>query len=134
MLYLFGTGAYDSPRKALKVGYTDDRKDVERRKAYLIHNPLGKFLAERDGDKILELKLHLRLSDYKADFLDEWFYDEEPVVNIFGEPVSKINEWLWANRTEIFPEIPRPGSLKRKIYDELYGIYGGNIRFGEKSL
>lgn len=133
MLYLFGSGSYKNDRKILKVGFTDDMKTRETQ--YKLHNPLGEFLGERPGTEITELKLHLRLQDYKVEFLDEWFYDEPDVHKIFSESEEKINSWLWEHRSEIFFPLPKSGSLKRKIYDELYGIYiGGNTVYGEKCL
>lgn len=119
MLYLFGTGAFKSSRKAVKVGYTGDGSKEARETAYTLHNPMGEFIAWRDGDRTMELKLHLRLADYKVEFLDEWFYYEPEVETIFGSPVSDINDWLWNNRGTVFYPLPKPGTLKRKIYDEL---------------
>jgi hypothetical protein len=125
MLYLFGTGAFKNDRKAVKVGYTATKSKKERETAYLLHNPLGVFLGWREGDKILEEKLHLRLRDYKVEFLDEWFYYEPNVEVIFGSSTSEINKWLWENRGELFYPLPKPGSLKRTIYEELSNLYGG---------
>ena len=119
MLYLFGTGSFKNDRKAVKVGYTADGSKSERESAYRLHNPMGEFLGWREGDKVMELKLHLRLADYKVEFLDEWFYYEPKVEEIFGQPVSDINDWLWNNRGTVFYPLPKPGTLKRKIYDEL---------------
>lgn len=119
MLYLFGTGAFKSSRKAVKVGYTGDGSKETRETAYNLHNPMGEFIAWRDGDRTMELKLHLRLADYKVEFLDEWFYYEPEVETIFGSPVSDLNDWLWDNRGTVFYPLPKPGTLKRKIYDEL---------------
>lgn len=127
MLYLFGTGAWKNNRKALKIGYTDD---IETRKnQYRLHNPLGEILKTREGDELDELRLHLRLFDHKVEFLDEWFYDEDEVFKVFDQPYEEINKWLWDNRiknTLFYPTIPSPGTLKRKILDELRKKYGGN--------
>ena len=127
MLYLFGTGAWKNNRKALKIGYTDD---IETRKnQYRLHNPLGEILKTREGDELDELRLHLRLFDHKVEFLDEWFYDEDEVFKVFDQPYEEINKWLWDNRIEntlFYPTIPSPGTLKRKILDELRKKYGGN--------
>ena len=73
MLCLFGSGEYGTKRTFLKVGYTDDLET--RVKQYKLHNPGGKMIDTREGDEMLELKLHLRLTYHKEDFLDEWFYD-----------------------------------------------------------
>ena len=56
MLYLFGTGAFKSSRKAVKVGYTGDGSREARETAYNLHNPMGEFIAWRDGDRTMELK------------------------------------------------------------------------------
>lgn len=117
MLYLYGSGSYINDRKILKVGYTSD---IETRKQqYLLHNPLGQFLDAREGDKILEEKLHLRLVDFKVEFLDEWFYDEPGVKEIFALCVEEIDKWLWDNRLDVFYPFPTPGSIKRQIQEEL---------------
>jgi len=135
MLYLFGSGSYKGNRKVVKVGFTDD---IETRKQqYLLHNPLGEFLGIRDGDRLLELKLHLRLEDYKVEFLDEWFYDEEEVEEIFGSTESQLNKWLWENRntTLLDPEMPKQGTMKYEIYEELKSMFDSTgLDFGQKSL
>lgn len=137
MLYLFGTGAWKNNRKALKIGYTDD---IETRKnQYRLHNPLGEILKTREGDELDELRLHLRLFDHKVEFLDEWFYDEDEVFKVFDQPYEEINKWLWDNRIEntlFYPTIPSPGTLKRKILDELRKKYGENSNNleGQKNL
>ena len=87
---------------------------------------MGEFIAWRDGDRTMELKLHLRLADYKVEFLDEWFYYEPEVETIFGSPVSDLNDWLWDNRGTVFYPLPKPGTLKRKIYDELSMLKQGS--------
>ena len=121
MLYLFGTGAFKSSRKAVKVGYTGDGSKEARETAYNLHNPMGEFIAWREGDRTMELKLHLRLADYKVEF-----YSEPEVETIFGSPVSDINDWLWDNRGTVFYPLPKPGTLKRKIYDELSMLKQGS--------
>lgn len=135
MIYLFGTGSFRGNEKIVKVGFTDDKE--EREKAYLLHNPKGEFLGWRSGDKLMETKLHLRLKDFKQDFLDEWFYYEPEVEEIFGLPEHEIDKWLWENRNDIFfdPWLPETGSKKRKIYDELNSKYGENGSvLGDKAL
>lgn len=127
MLYLFGSGSWENNRKIVKVGFTDDYE--KRKQSYYLHNPLGKMLDSREGDEMLELKLHLRLTDWKVEFLDEWFYDEEPVFKIFQETVEEIDRWLWENKSQvlIYPTIPQPGTKKRKILDELRDKYSKTI-------
>lgn len=122
MIYLFGSGAFSGDRKVVKVGFTDSFK--KREQQYKLHNPLGVFIATREGDEVLELKLHLRLADWKVEFLDEWFYYESSVEDIFGQDEFQIDEWLWENRSNIFYPIPEKGTLKREILDKL------NISFG----
>jgi hypothetical protein len=127
MLYLFGTGSFKYNFKAAKVGYTNNKK--ERETAYKLHNPLGEFIAWREGDKALEEKLHMRLIDYKQDFLDEWFYYDEDVLKIFNLPENEIDEWLWTNRYRVFYDgyfLVAPGTLKRKIFDSLRRQYDPN--------
>lgn len=134
MIYLFGTGCWKTSEKIVKIGFTDD--PGEREKAYLLHNPKGEFLGWREGGRELETKLHLRLKDFKQDFLDEWFYYEPEVEEVFGTPEPEIDKWLWENRLEVFfnPWMPEPGSKKRKIYDMLSQKYNKGKVEGEKGL
>lgn len=124
MLYLFGSGAWKNSRRALKVGFTDDFE--KRKQQYKLYNPMGEMLDTREGDRLLEEKLHLRLIHYKVEFLDEWFYDEDPVFEIFKESIEEIDSWIWENRGEclFLPTLPSPGTLKRQILDELREKYG----------
>lgn len=132
MLYLFGSGSWKNDRKILKVGYTGDISTREQ--GYKLHNPLGEILDTREGDEILELKLHLRLKDYKVEFLDEWFHAEDPVFDIFNHSEEDIDKWLWENRGEIFFEsLPAIGTLKREILDDLKKKYGEKINTSDKS-
>lgn len=123
MIYMFGSGSFKNGEKAVKIGFTENKD--ERESAYFLHNPLGQFLGWREGDKKLELKLHLRLKDFKETFLDEWFYYEPPVLDIFNETEEQINEWLWKNKDDIFysPTLPTFGSLKWEIFMELREIF-----------
>lgn len=124
MLYLFGSGAWKNSRRVVKIGYTSDIDT--RKQQYKLYNPLGEILDTREGDEILELKLHLRLIHFKVEFLDEWFFDEEPVFNIFKESEEDIDKWLWENKNDclIYPTIPLPGTIKRKILDDLRDRFG----------
>ena len=127
MLYLFGSGSWENNRKIIKVGFTDDFD--KRKLSYYHHNPLGKVISTREGTLLDELRLHLRLVDYKVEFLEEWFYGEgkdgEDIIEIFNEPYNKINNWLWENRhrTLYSPQLPIPGTLKRELLDELTKLY-----------
>lgn len=123
MLYLFGSGSWKDNQKFLKIGFTSD---LESRKVqYKIHNPLGEFISVREGDEMLELKMHLRLLNNKADFLEEWFYDEKEVYDVFNSDEEDINKWLWENRGEclLYPSIPSPDSLKGLILKELRELF-----------
>ena len=107
MIYLFGTGSWDGTRKALKIGYSETQ--LEREIAYDLHS-----------DRVLELKLHLCLMDYKEDFRDEWFFNEDKVLEIFSWSLDKIDSWLWENRGRIFLEkLSNLNTLKGKILKEL---------------
>lgn len=130
MLYLFGTRYWDTGRQVVKVGFTDDKD--EREKAYILHNPGGKFLGWRPGDKRLETKLHLRLVDWKAEFLDEWFDWDPTILQIFGESEAKIDKWLWEEKSRIFSPWPKEGTIERSILDSLREKFGGAE--GEKLL
>lgn len=123
MLYLFGTGSYEGNMKALKIGLTNEKPETYQREgAYYLHNPLGKFLGWREGGHIEETKLHLRLEDWKTDFLDEWFYDEPEVREIFGLPWNEIDKWLYENG-KLFDggKLPRKGTDKWKILQDYKG-------------
>lgn len=126
MLYLYGSGSWENERKIVKVGFSDDFSTREA--SYRLHNPLGKVLDTREGDKILEEKLHLRLIHFKVEFLDEWFHAEDPVFEIFNYSVEEIDQWLWENRAEVFYDpLPGIGTLKRQILDELREKYGPKV-------
>lgn len=123
MLYLFGSGSWEGNLKVLKIGYTSDI-DI-RKSQYKLHNPLGKFISTREGDEILETKMHLRLIHSKTDFLDEWFYDEKDVYDVFDLDEEEIDKWIWDNRAEclLSPIFPSPDSMKWKILKELERKY-----------
>ena len=134
MIYLFGTGAWKNDRKALKIGFTDDIET--RKRQYRLHNPLGEIIKTREGNEEDELKLHLRLFDFKVEFLDEWFYDEEEVFKVFDQDYEEIDRWLWDNRLTnnlLYPTVPIKGTMKRKILDSLRNKYDGLIQ-GQKNL
>ena len=124
MLYLFGIGSYKNDRKILKVGFTDDMNI--RTEQYYIYNPLGEIIETRDGDRILEAKLHIRLDSYKVEFLDEWFYDEPGVKEIFSSDINDIDKWIWDNKSEslLSPNWPKKGTIKNKIFEELKSKFG----------
>lgn len=130
MIYLFGTAYWETGRQVVKIGYTGDREKRER--DYLLHNPGGKFLGWRPGDEILEAKLHLRLVDWKAEFLDEWFDWDPTILRIFGEPEIIIDKWLWTEKDRLFQPWPETGTKARLILDNLRSKFGNFP--GEKLL
>lgn len=134
MLYLFGSGSYSSNRNALKIGFSDDMET--REKHYSIYNPMGSILGTRDGDRLLELKLHLMLEDFKVEFLDEWFYDEDEVKRVFGLTENEIDQWIWENKSKVLlnPEWPKEGTMKYKILENLRKRFTGESIVGEKSF
>lgn len=122
MLYLIRTFGRGRNKTALKIGFTDNIKN--RNQTYRAHNPFFEQIGTREGDRILEAKLHLYLTarGYKADFLDEWFLDCPEVLSLFHTKISKINRTIWRNRDALFEraDFKRNGSeVKRKIYEEL---------------
>jgi len=122
MLYLIRTFGRGRNKTALKIGFTDNLKN--RSQSYRVHNPFFESVATREGDRILEAKLHLYLTarGYKEDFLDEWFVDCPEVLSLFHTKLSKINRTIWRYRDTLFMRADFKGSgndLKQKIYEEL---------------
>ena len=128
MLYLFGSGSWKNDRKIVKVGFTDDFSTREQ--SYKLHNPLGEMIDTREGDKYLELKLHIRLRDWQVEFLDEWFYDESEVFELFQIDEEELDKWLWDNRSEtlLYPTMPQAGTMKREILDKLQEKFNKNFK------
>lgn len=128
MLYLIRTFGRGKDKTALKIGFTDNIKT--RFQSYLIHNPFFEPVSIREGDIILETKLHLYLTarGFKANFLDEWFVDCPEVLSLFHTKISKINRTIWKHRNALFKRADFKGSgndLKKKIYEELRMINPG---------
>lgn len=122
MLYLIRTFGRGKDKTALKIGFTDNIKT--RFQSYLIHNPFFEPVSIREGDRILETKLHLYLTarGFKANFLDEWFLDCPEVLSLFHTKISKINKTIWKSRNALFGRADFKGTgndLKKKIYEEL---------------
>lgn len=122
MLYLIRTFGRGKDKTALKIGFTDNIKT--RFQSYLIHNPFFEPVSIREGDRILETKLHLYLTarGFKASFLDEWFLDCPEVLSLFHTKISKVNKTIWRNRNALFGRADFKGTgndLKKKIYEEL---------------
>lgn len=135
LLYLFGSGAWKNDRKILKIGYTSDFDN--RKTPYYLYNPLGEMLDTREGDELDELRIHLRLVDFKVEFLDEWFHAEDEVFRVFKEETYKdMNNWLWEHKSEtlLYPEMPLPGTMKRELLDQIRKEKGINVVDAQKLL
>lgn len=121
MLYLIRTFGRGKNKTALKIGFTDNIKD--RLQHYRLHNPFFEQISTREGDRILEAKLHLYLTarGYKEKFLDEWFVDCPEVLELFHSDLYKINKTIWRHRNSLFVRADFKGGndLKCKIYEEL---------------
>lgn len=121
MLYLIRTFGRGKNRTALKIGFTDNIKS--RFQSYRLHNPFYEQISEREGDRILETKLHLYLTalGYKESFLDEWFVDSSAVLQEFHADILKINRTIWRERNTLFKRADFKGGndIKCKIYEEL---------------
>lgn len=121
MLYLIRTFGRGKNKTALKIGFTDNIKT--RSQSYRVHNPFFEPISERQGNRILEAKLHLFLTalGYKEKFLDEWFLDTPNVLKLFHSKISKINKTIWKNRNSLFSRSDFKGNndIKCKIYEEL---------------
>ena len=128
MLYLIRTFGRGKDKTALKIGFTDNLKN--RSQSYRVHNPFFEQIGTRQGDRILEAKLHLYLTarGFKAGFLDEWFVDCPEVLSLFHSKLSKINRTIWKSRDTLFTRADFKGTgndLKQKIYEELRMINPG---------
>ncbi len=122
MLYLIRTFGRGKNKTALKIGFTDNLKT--RNQSYRIHNPFFETISTRQGDRLLEAKLHLYLTarGFKAGFLDEWFLDCHEVLSLFHTKISKINKTIWKSRNALFVRADFKGAgndIKKKIYEEL---------------
>ena len=127
MIYLIRTFGRGKDKTALKIGFTDNLKT--RSQSYKAHNPFFELVSNREGDRILEAKLHLYLTarGFKADFLDEWFVDCPEVLSLFHTKLSRINRTIWKNRNALFRRADFKGGddIRRKIYEELRMINPG---------
>ena len=128
MIYLIRTFGRGRDKTALKIGFTDNLKS--RNQTYRAHNPFFEQIGIRQGDRILEAKLHLYLTarGYKASFLDEWFVDCPEVLSLFHTKISRINRTIWRNLDALFvrADFKKSGpEIKRMIYEELRMINPG---------
>lgn len=87
MLYLFGSGAWKGIRKVVKIGYTGDLE--KRKNQYRLHNPLGEIISTREGSELDELRLHLRLYDFKVEFLDNGFMMSNQFLKSLSNPSKR---------------------------------------------
>ncbi len=122
MLYLIRTFGRGKDRTALKIGFTDNIKN--RSQHYRLHNPFYEQISTREGDLILETKIHLYLTalGYKESFLDEWFVDIPAVLQEFHADIKKIDRTIWKNRNSLFTRADFKGGgkeIKAKIYESL---------------
>lgn len=125
MLYYirtFGRGG----KSYVKIGWTDNID--KRQRTYKTDNPLYEPISTREGDELLEKKLHLFLTSLgvKAGFMNEWFIDVPEINTYFHSTIGKLNKTIWKNRDNLFTvsDIKDSGhNIKRKIYEELRMIY-----------
>lgn len=127
MLYLIRSFGRNN-KSSLKIGFSDDYK--KRLDSYRIHNPFSEVITTREGDEILETKLHLYLSKYKEDFLNEWFKDLPEIITLFHQNIPKIDKFVWKNRQDLFSVEdfkPTGNKIKKKIFEDLR-IFGGKLQ------
>lgn len=119
MIYLIRShGKGDS--SLLKIGYTDSLE--ARNYSYIEHNPLLEILDIREGDEVFERKLQLRFSYHKAEILNEWFNEEEEIIDHFQDTLENIDAWLWMHREDVFSENTRSRKIKQ-IFKDLYNKF-----------
>lgn len=121
MLYLIRTFGRGRKKTALKIGYSGNIK--ARFTNYKLHNPFFEPISQREGNLVLETKIHLYLTalGYKEKFLDEWFYDCSEVLSCFHTGINKIDKTIWKHRNKLFnkKDFKDSENLKTKIYEEL---------------
>ena len=122
MIYLIKTFGPGRNKTALKVGYSGD--PVKRFESYRIQNPFFEIVSSREGDQLMETRMHLFLTavGLKESFLSEWFKDLPQTRELFHAKVSKMNDYIWRFRDSLIKEsdIKGRGSQNRlKIYETL---------------
>ena len=86
---------------SLKVGYSDNIKN--RIRTYLDHNPHCELVALREGGEFEEKLLHIYLHLFNlGKFSNEWYKDENKVVQFFHHSRETIKRVIWKNREKIF--------------------------------
>jgi len=122
MLYLIRTFGRGKNKTALKVGYA---KNIEERmRTYYHHNPYFELITTREGELYDEMVLHLYLqcSNLKLGILNEWFLDEDEVIQKFHTQKDKMLREIWKHRQDLFsiPDFKTSGNeLRRRIYEDL---------------
>ena len=136
MLYIIKS--YTNRGYIYKIGYA---KDVNKRfQQYYHHNPTCKLISTRDGEIEDETKLHLYLSHkgFRYHKLNEWYLGKDEVLNLFHQDMRKINKYLWKYREDIFKRedfrkfYQDTDSTNKRIYQELFDKYSGNLRIYDK--
>ncbi len=86
---------------SLKVGYSDNIKN--RLKTYLDHNPHYELIALREGGEFEEKLLHIYLHLFNlGKFSNEWYINEDKVVQYFHHSTERIKRVVWKNREKVF--------------------------------
>jgi len=86
---------------SLKVGYSDNIKN--RLRVYLDHNPHCELIALREGGEFEEKLLHIYLHLFNlGKFSNEWYIDEDVVIQYFHHPTERIKRVVWKNREKVF--------------------------------
>lgn len=104
MIYLirsYGEGG----KSILKVGFSDNLQ--YRLDQYFYHNPLFKVLETREGDEVHESLLHEYLNTLGYSFtvdgkLNEWFEDNQEVIDIFKLSLEDLSDKVWEIRDKVF--------------------------------
>ena len=122
MLYLIRTFGRGKSKTALKIGYTENIQT--RLQNYREHNPFFELISCREGDLVLETKLHLFLTarGMREDFLSEWFLDCPEVLLWFHASLREIDKIIWRQRDTLFMRADfktGKGGIKAKIYESL---------------
>jgi hypothetical protein len=116
-LYLIRTFGRCKDQTALKVGYTANMKN--RMDSYKYHNPYSEMISVREGDLLDEARTHTYLISlgFKIDLLNEWFKDENEVLQLFHKPFDTMNKVIWNDRDKLFTK--KDFISENKLY-ELY--------------
>lgn len=125
MLYLLRTftrgGSY------LKIGYT---KDFNKRfNSYDQSNPGIESIGVREGDEDDEKLLHLFLHFSGFPYLkNEWYKDDDRILQLFHESGYRIRKYIWNNRNKIFRYFRKEN---KNLYLKLWSEFGVQEDIGE---